>query len=767
MSWSRISATGALALALLAPTAAAAQSLCPKESDWVTGKPRWWNEAGNPAEWRNRPRLDPGWSGASAASFLSSAGQGGFRAIVANEPAINPSGSTLFVTWQVDQDWFTSDACGNPNARVFFAIADAAAPAVANTRVFRLDIQGREFAAPTEPAVFACDARAVTGDPACANPRPACDLANGVDTPGLQTYAVYATDGAATNPQLVADLNLTKGASYLGAYGALWKDSASTWTVNLAIPLGDATGIPMAGAFKAYFEVRNCTSGEGNNGGTCTIERWPRATTTPGGDCSNGATPYACHPGGQFARIALPPYAEWGTVTPAGTTCTGGISLAYDDIGAVTNPTLTGADPSDPAAYTFDFLTAGLGSTIYGLMSGNPARNVFVARPLNGGSTPIAANQLTARFRIADWGSMADIGTDQGAWNDVPGTGANPVALKAAIAPGQRGALVYSWQLTTTQRCDYGLDPGCTAKKTKDDQCLLVTLRGQGANLDFVNDSVYRNMRFVNASLWADDATLSTEGAPALADGRRPSLFVHVARRQMPYQTDGYVPSVDAYERLQQLAERFAQAPRPGPEMQPLLEASKRARDLLDGPGDRLLGQLERQRELFGILRQLPGEVARQVLPTVDYTVFRETDLRLPDADGTYRVLVPQPGFGVFAQHLGRPGRDGRLNDRVFGWSTALAGNARRLSEGWYQVDFDGKQDRVVLKTQVQALEAPHERRIVDRLVPTGKAPDGRDDGRAKPPCPSCPPGKGVPLWIWIVIGVLGLGVIVLTLRRR
>ena len=687
---------GLIGLALLAVAAsasiAAAQTLCLHEASGPSGIPRWWDEGPNQAEWKTRPRLDPGWAGAAQMSFGSN---GRFRAVVGDDPSVNPAGSSLFLTWQLDTSLINS-ICNVPNARLFLILADAAG-SPESARAFRFEFH----TSPTgpNPAALVCDSR-VASDPAawCADPNPLCPVGDaGVPRPGGQSYALYDLDpGDPAKRVYASSAAATRGAEYLHQFGRIWVDTSGLWNVNLALPIDATSGIPFPidDGFRLYFEVRTCS-----NAG-CTIERWPRFQ--PGDDYIVSGSPGA---------ITAPPIAKFGTVGFEASSCPG-IALRAEDIGAVKNPPFAGPPPRDtsnPASYAFDFTTAALDSRLWGAGGGSPVRNVLVARPYNGSSKPINAGELAVTFRIADWGSHADVGSDSGVWRGVPGEpeppgsgAARPITLyPATILPGKSGLALYQWQLTDAERCQYGLasGPSCGGSY-RDDQSLLVELRSTvvGSH-DFAIDSAVRSMRFVETASFADQAVIDIRGAPDLADGRRPAVYLFVQTANLPEHADE-VPVEAAFGRLADYADRLEQsgaAARGSDEVRRVLAVADAARREVADRGP-LGADPARQARLYDLLEALPPDALRFVLPTVEVAAFRESPRRVRDEDGDHAVLEPMTAFGLHARVPA---------ERAVGWTHALAGRLEQTSDGLYRVPFRPGEDQVVLTASLAARAEP------------------------------------------------------------
>jgi hypothetical protein len=745
-----------ITLASLGTAAAAAQAaneLCPGEASSVTMTPRWWTQDGTPPTWGTQPRRDPGWTGAAQAAFGVGAGTRGiFRAVYGTNTHVNPTGPVLYLSWQMDMNWIGTDTCGNPNARIFFAVAPGADTDQTHAKVFRLEFHNRANTTSASGAALICDSRtgAVGADPySCHNPLPNCSP--GHDDAGNASYAIYNWVGGAA-PGIQVNNAAIEESHYLNDFGRIWVDPAGPWTVNLAIPVGAGSGISQGNDLKIYFEVRNCEASG------CITEQWPRRD------------PFETHSIQQpsMATLTLPAMNQWGSMRlpPAGgPACSHGVSLDPDDIGLIVDPPMSGAiaDTSNPAAYTFDFFGAKLQTEIVGLSGGVPARNVFVARPLNGTGLTVAQDKIAATFRLADWGSLAEIGTG-GGWIDIPGEPeppppANEIKNYTSIPSGNKGTIVYQWKLTEAERCTYGLEtsppdggPPC-GSKLKDNQVLLVQLKGHaGANIDFVDDSVYRSMRFINASRFSDEAQINLEGLPP-ASGPR-TIYIAAKQSQMSIvQGEPRVPSIDVYQRLDSYLEEAQNVPGTlgGAQLERLNSIRARLHESLGDSPEGLLGQPGRQKALYELMREAPTEALKEIMPTVEYQVFREGDVDMVEGDQHYKVLEPMTSFGYFVQHVSSPD----LGDNIYGWVHTLRGPVEKVAPGIYKMTIPAGQTKAVIETRVQALERADEPPDTDENTGDG----GCNDCPACPGCPPCPPLPSCAWWKWLAAILLALGI--------
>jgi hypothetical protein len=212
----------------------------------------------------------------------------------------------------------------------------------------------------------------------------------------------------------------------------------------------------------------------------------------------------------------------------------------------------TGAgDPMCPASGGVTIASGDLGNMIDG---GAPniiigyRKNTPPPRPvntlfanLNNGTLDAASNPatipvggVTARFRIADWGSV--IMDPAAPWDDVRGGGAvsNAVPIppgKPVVTAGNPPPLHFNWTLNDTE-----MDPYIAGKPS--DQCILVELTGVG--IQFFRDSARQNHLILPASEIRRNAQISVEGlTPISGGGPNRDVYVAVETRNMPPPKDG------------------------------------------------------------------------------------------------------------------------------------------------------------------------------------------------------------------------------------
>jgi hypothetical protein len=233
---------------------------------------------------------------------------------------------------------------------------------------------------------------------------------------------------------------------------------------------------------------------------------WPRA-----GAAIDGGTVASPHP------PTFPDPALWHwfrpSTGPGDPRCaTGGVSLAWGDVGTTNTPS---SEIRYRSAAPF------------------PA-NTLYARPTNLTGAPIPAGAITASFRLANWGSVPgdwEAGVSASTlWSTIPGGDAVPTAGAIPVGATADAATQaqFSW---TVGGADLAAFLGGTRRSH---QCMLVELKSAAAGgLTFTNASVYRNMDLVSASTFRREAEVSVKGLPATPAGAR-DVYVYVETQGLP-----------------------------------------------------------------------------------------------------------------------------------------------------------------------------------------------------------------------------------------
>lgn len=352
---------------------------------------------------------------------------------------------------------------------------------------------------------------------------------------------------------------------------------------------------------------------------------------------------------------------------------TGGVALSSVDIGTTNTPASKILFDPDVAV---------------------PSRpvNTFFARPRNYTGSTINTGDLTARFRIANWGSIAD---PTASWVNIPGGGSvasssNIPAIPAGAAPPATNPINFNWRLDDADITTF--ITGATPHK-----CVLVELNGPG--LVFFNDSVYRNMNFVDASVFKQEAEINIRGlGPAPGGGAHRDVYLAIEKHQMPSKIspDEQPPDTvplppepsfpddgDDDDIIIDVAGRGGRS-REEPRNVPVEKAISLAKD-----------------------GQLTEDVIQSFMPTYRVHVYHDTGGRI----GGRPVLRPQTYFGYFVEH------DGPLT----GWRDQLQAPAsaqlEEISENFYKivVPNDGT---AKITTVIEAVETDDtSESVLDKLL--------------------------------------------------
>lgn len=382
--------------------------------------------------------------------------------------------------------------------------------------------------------------------------------------------------------------------------------------------------------------------------------------------------------------------------------------------------------------------------------------NTLFAAPMNMIGSTIGQNALAATFRIANWGSQPWTGSLQNpdeVWTEIPSGVGRP--NPSPIPSGGKGNITFNWNIDRCTACEFqnyysnntsSCNANCTGlptPKRTPHQCLLVELENnaQSASLTFLNQSVYRNMDFVQTSTFRRSATISVQG---LRDGEpRP---------------EGDGRRVLLFEEKQNL----------------YLEADSLALDELVLP-PAVYGQLDVEGRLAA--REEPTmwesaardtsvvDLVDRQLPTYRVYVYRGTGLEIQEEDPEHRVrlLRPQTPFGYYAYHSGP----------LEGWRTRLSGETvERLGPRVHQLSVP-EDGRVMVQNTIQAVE-PGEEPInegdeIDRRLMDAEAEDGegeqeeQDGGEQGGVQDSCGSSSG----ILLLAGLAFIGFVAHRRRRR
>ncbi len=453
-------------------------------------------------------------------------------------------------------------------------------------------------------------------------------LATSVVTSGVvNVHKVHTTAGGGMVPGQVKNWDENGGdvPVWIEQNTHVWLDIVSNrWAVQMRVPIGAGsvdTEIDLGDTFDVWFEMRVELPDS-----TIVPYSWPRSACV----VDTIGFPPTMH---------VPDPATWeamhlrdGAADPA-CPATGYVTLTTADVGTSNSPTSQ-----------INLLSA----------------NTFEARPRNETGATVGANEISAEFRIANWGSVAD---PLAPWTLIPAT-PNPASNPSSITDGSQGTISMSWTLTAQERADYDGSPFSTH------QCMLVTLTGAH---EFSPASVWRNMDFVSASRFQRVATLSNVGlGPSPLPTEPRPAYVLVTKLNMPATVDPDRPGDDRPDDDQP----------PGP-----IDAA----NATGGGGEdrRAMALLAKA----ALDTESPIDRRELTQPTIRYHTYHDTGVDVTRNNKTYRVLRPGTGFGYWVEHQGA----------LFGWQDELQG-ATRITENFYELAIP-EEGSVEVVTVVEALE--------------------------------------------------------------
>jgi hypothetical protein len=318
--------------------------------------------------------------------------------------------------------------------------------------------------------------------------------------------------------------------------------------------------------------------------------------------------------------------------------------------------------------------------------------NDFHARPVNNTAGNLFNDAVTARFRIANWGS---VGFASPEWRE---TCASTTA-GGSITPGNPFDLRCTW--SGFDSCPYrpAGDPCGPQAGTKDShQCILVDLANTTGTLNtlvFAPQSVFRNMDFDVNSVLTREAMIDTRGIAPMANGAlRRDLYLRVQTRNLPARAP----------RLPPIGAPGTAAPPPTSVAVPVPPANEdaiRVREIaalrarfreLQLPSQGTIDLKSSLRIQQALLEgKITLEHVEQLMPTYTVFVWHDTGRTIETEQGPVKVMEPQPSFGLFLAH------DGDLE----GWEHRFEG-AEQVAENLYKIT--AAQDGV---TKVTATIAP------------------------------------------------------------
>jgi hypothetical protein len=557
----------------------------------------------------NKRLDDPRWVGARRITSPGAMGGTGehalFRAVYGPHPTGAVPGNCLFMSWQVKID-------AQLNRLNDYLVVGLHNPTIAPKKALVFKILPYLVAPPAaaSPLVGATD----------------FDVAwyEGTESGGMWTFV---RNDALTKKWLDPDVTTSPSQGFT----RVWADSTTNkWAIQIFVPMTvaaaaqpwDDQGVDLDLPFKFFYHLQVAMPGPGSYG-----VQWPTLPAVP-------STP------ANFPN----PDTQWGTVEFGGAmdpACSAGISLDRYDVG-VAHP------PSSALTGTISFE-----SGWWNPMPPTQPVNEFHAKPWNRTGNALGANELAARFRLANWGSLPDWDDptlQAQLWTDIRGGG--NVENTAAVPNNTQGDISFNWQLQNIpgELPDYVPQPPATASR-RPHQCMLVELSAGTAAagpLSFVNDSVYRNLNFIEASEFEQDADISVVTLGSLGAAPDRDVYLYLEALNMPTQTTPRDEGARREEAEAAIRERERVISKEPPRKPP------------DGFDVRIP-------QIVGTPEWLvpPPEDLERLEPMFRVHVWHETGETVTEEDGSVRrVLRAQTSFGYVVKH------DGPL----YGWEPKLTG---------------------------------------------------------------------------------------------
>jgi hypothetical protein len=320
----------------------------------------------------------------------------------------------------------------------------------------------------------------------------------------------------------------------------------------------------------------------------------------------------------------------------------------------------------------------------------NMTSNEFHARPVNNTADILHNDAVTAKFRVANWGSV-DFASPE--WRET----CTSMAVGGNITSGNPFDLRCTW--SGFDACPYRAagDPcGPQAGTKSSHQCILVDLSNTTGTLNtlvFSPQSVSRNMDFDVNSVLTREAIIDTRGLPPMADAApRRDVYLRVQTRNLPARAPRFTSAPGA---------TGVSAAAPTSVALPANVDAIRVREIsalrsrfkeLQLPSQ---GTIDVQSSLRIQQALLEGRITLDqvevLMPTYTVFVWHDTGRTIQTESGTVKVLAPQPSFGLFLAH------DGDLE----GWEHRFEG-AEQIGENLYKITAE--KDGV---TRVTATIAP------------------------------------------------------------
>lgn len=401
----------------------------------------------------------------------------------------------------------------------------------------------------------------------------------------------------------------------------------NTWAIHVNVPIGTdlGTGDILGTDFNMWYEVLQGTltapiieytwprEADFAVSTVAFVETLPAPSTWPGFHLSSGTSDPLC--------------------------ATGGITIDVVDIGT--------EHPDGPGKI----------STIN--------MNTFYARPTNKTGDPVDVGKVHARFRLANWGIQPDpneVADPNQLWTEVRGLGnVTQSSPPDTIADGAH------WNITGTWLPDNGIpeEAGWFDGTRWTHQCMLVEL--SGSDLEFLRSSIHRNMNFVAASKFEEEAQVSVVGLTPINPSDR-DVYLYVETKNMPER----VKDSDLYHR-------------------------KVATTIDPRKVSTFFNKDDERPKVEQIADRMPTYVIHG---------YYDTGRTITVNEKSHPILRPMTSLGYFVTHEGK----------VDGWSHNLQG-AEEIAPNFYKIAVPNN-DTATITTTVKALQPSSFRRCFDWMQP-------------------------------------------------
>ena len=291
--------------------------------------------------------------------------------------------------------------------------------------------------------------------------------------------------------------------------------------------------------------------------------------------------------------------------------------------------------------------------------------NEFFARPTNLSGDPIETDRIYARFRLANWGTQPDKWDIPDAadelWKDIPGLSAVVQSPPpATIGDTESWDIRGTWSLTPAEQATFD------GVQRWDHQCILVEL--SGVDVYFLRSSVHRNMRFVPASTFKENAQINITGLPPFSEGNyERDVYLYVQTMNMPEKVK------DNKQKIDQVSEKP--------------DTTENANIKKEG-GVRITDE-----EIEKYIERSKAEELALTEPTYIVRAFYDSGKKIKLNETEYTIIRPMTAYGYFIKHEGS----------LAGWKHTLEG-AEEIAPNFYKLSVDST---AIVTTTITAVECP------------------------------------------------------------